>query len=249
MPENNIIPFQPAQRRALADIIIEAQNLTVSRSGRTLIDKLSFSVPHTGITALLGPNGAGKSLILRLISGLMIADSGILRIAPDAADALSVVFQTPVVLKRTVRANLDHALKIYGVPKRERVGRIAELLVVGDLTHLAETQARALSGGEKQRLAMTRAIAARPKLLLLDEPTASLDPHATASIEQLTRRAANEGAKVILVTHDWAQAQRVCDDVLFVHRGYVTEHSPAKDFFERPSSEEGRAYLDGRILI
>lgn len=249
MRESNIVPFNAPHRRQLADIVVEAQDLIVHRGGRSLINDLTFSVPGHGITALLGPNGAGKSLILRLIAGLMMADHGVLRIAPDAAENLAVVFQTPVVLRRSVRANLDHALKIYGVKKRDRVGRIAELMVMADLTSHAEAPARALSGGEKQRLAMARALAARPKLLLLDEPTASLDPHATASIELLTRRAASDGAKVILVTHDWGQAQRLCDDVLFVHRGRITEHTPAANFFEEPQSEEGRTYLEGRILL
>ena len=96
---------------------------------------------------------------------------------------------------------------------------------------------------------MVRALAARPKLLLLDEPTASLDPHATAAIERLTRSAVATGAKVILVTHDHAQAERLADDVLFVHRGRATEHSPAARFFDTPSSEEGRTYLKGQILL
>lgn len=251
MPDktSNILPFRTAEQHKLADVILRAEDITVARGGRILINDLSFQIEQSGITTLLGPNGAGKSLILRLISGLLLADSGKLSILPSISDNLALVFQTPVVLRRSVKANLDHALKIYGVPKKERLGRIAELLVLADLTGLAEAPARTLSGGEKQRLAMARAMAAKPKLLLLDEPTASLDPHATAAIERLTRGAAASGTKVILVTHDWAQAQRMADDVLFVHRGRVTEHSVAANFFDTPASEEGRTYLKGQILL
>ena len=251
MPDKttNIVPFRPGEHPNFADVIIKAEDVTVSRSGRNLLNGLSFSIEQTGVTTLLGPNGAGKSLILRLISGLMLADSGTLSIVPSIAANLSLVFQSPVVLRRSVKANLDHALKIYGVPKSQRTGRIAELLVMADLTNLTEAPAKALSGGEKQRLAMARALAARPKLLLLDEPTASLDPHATAAIERLTRGAAAQGTKIILVTHDWAQAQRLADDILFLHRGSATEHSPATQFFEAPTSEEGRSYLKGQILL
>lgn len=251
MPDKitNIVPFRPSDDPKLADIIIKADEVCVSRAGRPLLNGLNFSIAQTGVTTLLGPNGAGKSLILRLISGLIMADSGTLSIVPSIAENLALVFQTPVVLRRSVKANLEHAMKIYGVPKPQRVGRIAELLVMADLTHLAETPAKALSGGEKQRLAMARALAADPKLLLLDEPTASLDPHSTAAIERLTRGAVASGAKVILVTHDRGQAQRLADDVLFVHRGRAAEHSPAPKFFDTPSSEEGRSYLKGHILL
>jgi tungstate transport system ATP-binding protein len=172
-----------------------------------------------------------------------------LSIEPSLSDNLALVFQSPVVLRRSVKANLDHALKIYGVPKSERLGRIAELLVMADLTMLAEAPARALSGGEKQRLAMARALAARPKLLLLDEPTASLDPHSTAAIERLTRSAVATGVKVVMVTHDRGQAERMADDVLFLHRGRATEHTPAEQFFNTPTSEEGKTYLKGHILL
>ncbi len=251
MPDktSNILPFRQSDDPALADVIIKAENITLNRAGRTLLTGLDFSIAQTGVTTILGPNGAGKSLILRLISGLILADSGTLSIVPSISERLALVFQTPVVLRRSVKANLDHAMKIYGVAKSQRVGRIAELLVMADLTHLAETPAKALSGGEKQRLAMARALAARPKLLLLDEPTASLDPNSTAAIERLTRIAASGGTKIVLVTHDRGQAERLADDILFVHRGRVTEHSQASQFFDAPASEEGRSYLKGHILL
>jgi len=245
----NILPFRTINLQNQTDIILRAEDIRLTRDGRPLINGLGFSIEQTGITTLLGPNGAGKSLILRLIAGLITADSGKLSIEPSLSNNLALVFQTPVVLRRSVKANLDHALKIYGVPKKERLGRIAELLVMADLTTLAEAPARTLSGGEKQRLAMARALAARPKLLLLDEPTASLDPHATAAIERLTRSASASGVKIILVTHDRGQAERMADDVLFVHRGRATEHSKADLFFKTPASEEGQTYLNGQILL
>ncbi len=249
MPENNILPFRQSDDPNTRDVIIQAEDLYISRADRNLLSGVSFAITQPGITTLLGPNGAGKSLILRLIAGLMMADSGRLSIVPSISNSLALVFQTPVVLRRSVHANLNHALKIYGTPKSERVGRIAELLVLADLTSLAQTPAKRLSGGEKQRLAMARALAARPKLLLLDEPTASLDPHATAAIERLTRSAAASGTKVILVTHDRMQAERMADDVLLVHRGRIAEHTPATQFFEAPTSEEGRTFLTGQILL
>lgn len=249
MGDVKILPFNrdtsPKERAA----ILKLENVTVARAGSNKLDGVSFTVSQDGITALLGPNGAGKSLILRLIAGLIKADSGQCQIAEDIRSHIALVFQKPVLLRRSVRANLAHALKIYGVPKEKRAGRIAELLVMADLTAQTETPARALSGGEQQRLAMARALAANPKLLLLDEPAASLDPRSTADIEALTRKAADAGIKVILVSHDYAQARRLANDVLFLNRGRICEHSPAATFFDTPSSAEARSYVEGTLLL
>jgi tungstate transport system ATP-binding protein len=162
---------------------------------------------------------------------------------------VAVVFQRPVVLRRSVAANLTHALSIYGVPRGERARRRDELLALGQLQDLAERPARVLSGGEQQRLSMVRALAAEPDLLLLDEPTASLDPQATAAIEALVGEAAARGVKIVMVTHDRGQAQRLADEILFLHRGRLTERSPADDFFAQPQSVEAQAYLEGRLLL
>ncbi len=123
------------------------------------------------------------------------------------------------------------------------------LLRLTDLGPLGDAPARRLSGGEQQRLAMARAMAASPRFLLLDEPTASLDPRATAAIEALVRRAAAGGVKVVLVTHDRGQAARLARDVLFLHRGRLAEAAPARRFFEAPASPAARGYLKGALLI
>ncbi|MEQ9609977.1 MAG: ATP-binding cassette domain-containing protein, partial [Kiloniellaceae bacterium] len=161
----------------------------------------------------------------------------------------AVVFQRPVVLRRSVAANLKHALATYGVPRGERAKRLEELLTLAGLQDLADRPARVLSGGEQQRLAMVRALAAEPDLLLLDEPTASLDPQATAAIETLIGRAAAKGVKIVMVTHDRGQAQRLADEILFLHRGRLSERSAADAFFSRPNSAAAQAYLEGRLLL
>jgi tungstate transport system ATP-binding protein len=124
-----------------------------------------------------------------------------------------------------------------------------ELLGLGRLEDLADRPARVLSGGEKQRVAMVRALASQPAILLLDEPTASLDPQATAMIEELITDAAARDIKVLIVTHEQGQARRLADDVVFMHAGSVVEHCAAERFFDRPASEEARAYLAGRLLL
>lgn len=230
---------------------IVLDDLVLARGGRRLVDGLSMTLGQTGVTALMGPNGAGKSLTLRLIAGLIDADQGRVRFAggDPAPQEMALVFQKPVLLRRSVRANLDHALKTYGVPRQERAGRLGELLALGQLESLAERPARVLSGGEQQRVAMVRALAAKPRYLLLDEPTVSLDPQATAAIEALVSRAVADGARVILVTHDRGQAQRLADDIRFLHKGRLVEAASAPRFFQAPQSAEARAYLAGELLL
>ncbi len=220
--------------------------------GKRLVDGVTLRLTAGPLTCIMGPNGAGKSLLLRLIAGLIRPTGGRIDYAGATApgrNRIALVFQRPVLLRRSVAANLDHALASYGVPRAGRRGRIAALLAEAQLAHLANSPARALSGGEQQRLAMIRALAAGPDLLLLDEPAASLDPQATAAIEAMMRRAAARGVKVVLVTHDRDHARRVADEVVFLHLGRVSERAAADRFFDRPGSLEARAYLAGRLLI
>ncbi|EAR52159.1 hypothetical protein OG2516_01944 [Oceanicola granulosus HTCC2516] len=245
--DRRVLPFRHTPA-APARPVAMVRALTLRRGGRALLDGLELTLFTGGITALLGPNGAGKSLLLRALAGLIPPDGGAIDLAPHTG-APALVFQKPVLLHRTVRANLAHALRLARVPRAARAGRLAELLVQARLSAQAQAQARALSGGEQQRLAIARALAARPRLLLLDEPTAHLDPASTAAVEALVRAAAHAGVKVLIVTHDRAQAARLADDVAFLAAGRITEHRPADDFFQRPESDEARAYLEGRLLL
>ena len=126
---------------------------------------------------------------------------------------------------------------------------IDTLLEEVHLKEKADQPARRLSGGEQQRLALARALLTRPKILLLDEPTASLDPGSVMIIERLILEASSAGVKVIFVSHDIGQAKRLAADVVFLHQGAITEHSTAQHFFSKPSSREAQAYLAGELLI
>ncbi|MFQ5564944.1 MAG: ATP-binding cassette domain-containing protein [Paracoccaceae bacterium] len=231
---------------------VELSGVVFEAAGKRLIDGVSLRLGPGPLTCVMGPNGAGKSLLLRLIAGLIPPGGGRLTYggASEAgANRIALVFQRPVLLRRSVAANLDHALKTYGMARAERPGRIAELLALGQLEVLAGRPARVLSGGEQQRLSMVRALAARPALLLLDEPTTSLDPQATAAIEALVARVAGEGVKVVLVTHDRDQARRMAGEIVFLHHGRIAEQGAAIRFFDQPQSPEAQAYLAGRLLF
>ena len=220
--------------------------------GKPLIDHISYSCEARPCTMVLGPNGAGKSLLLRLCHGLIPPSRGLILwngLDVDAARCYqAMVFQRPVLLRRTVAANIGYALSVRGVPRRQRRAIVTEALEQAGLLELATRPARVLSGGEQQRLALARAWALKPQVLLLDEPTASLDPAATHAVETLLGRIHQSGTNIIMTTHDLGQARRLADEVLFLHHGRLLEHGPTAEFFNKPQSTEAAAFLDGRLL-
>jgi len=233
----------------------EVLGLVYRVDGRHLIDGLNLTLRAGPLTVIMGPNGAGKSLLLRLLHGLLAPSAGEIRWhgASNGKDTdetvrrrQAMVFQRPVLLRRSVRANLDFALHVSG---RANAARRDELLRHVGLLQRARQPARLLSGGEQQRLALARALATEPELLFLDEPTASLDPSATATIEGLVREAHAAGTKILFVTHDLGQARRLADEVAFLHRGRVVEQTEAELFFEHPASQAAADYLSGRLVL
>jgi tungstate transport system ATP-binding protein len=160
-----------------------------------------------------------------------------------------MVFAEAVLLRRSAAANVEHALSLRGLAPSERRERVARVLERTGLTALAERPARLLSSGEKQRLALARAWALEPDVLFLDEPTGSLDPAATASVEALVRTLAEEGRQIVMTTHDLGQARRIAGRVLFLHRGRLVEDAPAGRFFDAPESAEARAFLAGELVL
>ena len=231
---------------------IQAGGLVLARGGRRIIDDIGLGIESGGVSVIMGPNGAGKSVLLRILTGLIKPDSGIVTWAgsrPDRAraPAVGMVFQKPVLLRRSAQANVRYALR--GGTLADRTRRARQALARAGLKHLADAPARLLSGGEQQRLAIARALAPDPEVLLLDEPCANLDPAAAAAIEALIGDAKARGTKVVLVTHDVAQARRLADDITFIHDGRIAEQAPASVFFDSPSSDASRAYLDGRLLV
>jgi tungstate transport system ATP-binding protein len=233
---------------------VHARGLVFEAGGRRLIDDVDLTLRPGVRTVIMGPNGAGKSLMLRLLHGLLQPSAGAILWGGRPADApvrlrQGMVFQRPVLLRRAAIANVTHALRFRGVPRRERQERAQQALAAAGLAALAGTPARLLSGGEQQRLAMARALSLEPDVLFLDEPSANLDPASTLTIERLIQRAHEGGTKIVLVTHDVGQARRLADEVVFLHRGRIEEHGPATRFFDAPASASARAFLEGRLLL
>jgi len=226
-------------------------NVSFEIGGMRLIKDMSCTFNAGPRTAIIGPNGAGKSLFLRLCHGLLQPSAGTITWQANGAstrDAQAMVFQRPVMLRRTARANIDYALKLRGLSRDERQARINEVLRRVGLRRLDASPARVLSFGEQQKLALARAWALKPQVLFLDEPTASLDPAATHDVEEIIQAIHEEGTRIIMTTHDLGQVRRMADDVMFLHRGRMLERAPAEQFFSEPKNDLAQAFLRGELL-
>ena len=224
----------------------------VESGGTGILHGVTLHIVAGAPTVLIGPNGSGKTTLLRTAMGLVRPASGRISWGGDQ-DASGVrralVFQRPVMLRRSVADNLRYSLAAAGVPRARRAQRTQELLRMMGLLELAERPAPRLSGGERQRLAMARALARDPEVLFLDEPTASLDPAATLSIEGLVRNVSASGVKVVMTTHDLGEAARLAGDVVLLHRGRVVESGPVQQLFHEPVTEEARRFVAGQLLV
>jgi tungstate transport system ATP-binding protein len=226
-------------------------NVSFAVGGRTIIDRVSCEFAPGPRTVILGPNGSGKSVLMRLCHGLLAPTAG--RIAWRGSQderrprAQAMVFQRPVMLRRAALGNVTYGLKLAGVARAERDRRAMEMLDAVGLNAIANRPARVLSGGEQQRLALARAWALTPEVLFLDEPTANLDPAATREVERIVNQIHASGTKIVMTTHNLAQARRLADEILFISAGRVADHAPVERFFAQPSTTEAAAFIKGEL--
>lgn len=231
-----------------AGLPITLADLAYRVGGTTVLAGVDAALFPSGITAVIGPNGAGKSVLLRLIDGLLRPSAGTIRLgAGEAPVRRALVFQRPALVRASAARNVALALAPLRLPAGAHAARVAAALARVGLSDRAGDPATKLSGGEQQRLALARAWATDPQLLLLDEPTASLDPAATEAIEHLVAGMARAGTKVVLVSHNLGQVVRLADDVLVLSAGRAVEHGPARSVVLHPRSPQARAYVAGEL--
>lgn len=224
-------------------------------AGRVVLDLESLAIRRGETLALVGPSGSGKSTLLRLLQFLERPTAGRVWFDGQPADVepplsvrrrVTTVFQRPIVLDRSVRGNL-----LYGLQVRQAAASRAEidgLLAALELEPLVHAHARTLSGGEVQRVALARALAVRPDVLLLDEPTANLDPRNVRLVEDLVRARQADGTTIVLATHQIFQARRLAHRAALLLDGHIVEIAPTADLFEHPADERTRAFLRGEMV-
>ena len=228
---------------------LEARAISVRFGAVTALDRVDLVLDGAAPVVILGANGAGKSVLLRTLHGLIAPTRGAVTWGGSSVRPRdqAMVFQRPVLLRRSALENVKYALAVSGAPAAAREPRAREALARVGLGHFAGRAARVLSGGEQQRLALARAWALQPRVLFMDEPTASLDPAAAAEIERVIGEIRAAGTAIVLTTHHLGFARRVASEIVFLHLGRVTERTPAAEFFASPRSTEARSYLEGEL--
>lgn len=241
----------------MSDFIYRLQNVSKTYDERRVLTVDHLKIRRGEVFGLVGPSGAGKSTLLRLLNFLEPPTTGRIRFLDVEFSAnqevplrlrrrVTTVFQRPVLLNRSVQANVNYGLKIRGQSTQDEVE--ATLEEVG-LHHLAHQRAKTLSGGEAQRVALARAIVLRPDVLLLDEPTANLDPYNVGLIEEIIqRRNQEQGTTLILVTHNVFQAKRLAHRVALILDGSIVEVANVEKFFEAPDDPRTAAFVRGEIV-
>ncbi len=230
---------------------MQAQGATVRRRGKVLIGPVDLSLQGQGVSVVIGPNGAGKTSLLRMLHGIARLREGRIDWAcptDEARRKQAFVFQSPVMLRRSVRDNLAYPLRLAGQSRREARAMAEDWAGRVGLGDMVRRPATVLSGGERQKLALARALIREPELLFLDEPCASLDGRATREIEAILQGATERGTRLIMSTHDMGQARRLATEVIFVLRGRVHEFAPADHFFEAPETPQAQAFIKGDIV-
>jgi len=230
---------------------LSLRNACVKRRGKVILGPVDLDLARLEITLVLGPNGAGKTTLLRVLHGVERLSSGRLNLSEPRAQARqeqAYVFQSPIMLRRTVRANLAYPLTLIKTPKAEIAQKVDHWAKRIGLEDALERHAPRLSGGEKQKLALARALIRDPDVLFLDEPCANLDGRSTREIEGLLQDAHAAGTRIIMTTHDLGQARRLASEVVFLLNGQVHERGAASGFFVGPSTPQAQAFLNGDIV-
>ena len=242
----------------MSDFVYRLQNVSKEYEGRCVLQVDHLKIQRGEIFALVGPSGAGKSTLLRLLNFLELPTTGRIRFLDVEFSAnqpmplqyrrrVTTVFQRPILLNRSVQANVSYGLNLRG--SRDLDGKIEKALEQVGLQHLIRQRARTLSGGEAQRVALARAIVLRPDVLLLDEPTANLDPYNVGLIEEIVASLNRErGTTLVLVTHNVFQAKRLAHRVALMLDSQIVEVAGVEAFFESPQDPRTAAFVRGEMV-
>ncbi|RJX15826.1 phosphate ABC transporter ATP-binding protein [Candidatus Bathyarchaeota archaeon] len=249
------------------ETIVKTENLNVYYGNVHALKNVNVKIPKNQVTAIMGPSGCGKTTLLKCFNRLIELTNGVkitgkiyingVNIYDKNLDVNSLrrkvgmVFQKPNPLPMSIYDNVAYGLKIYGLKDKKKLDMAVKqaLKTVGlweEIKNRLKDSALKLSGGQQQRLCIARALAVEPEILLMDEPTSSLDPISAKHIENLILTLKNNYT-VIIVTHNVHQALRIAEYVIFLYMGSVIESGPAKEIFQKPKHPETQAYLRGEF--
>jgi lipopolysaccharide export system ATP-binding protein len=227
----------------VANDILQAEGLVKIYSGKRVVDRVNIVVKRQEIVGLLGPNGAGKTTTFYMVVGLAHPDEGMVfldgkDITRDpmylrARRGISYLAQEPSVFRKlTVEQNLLAILEVLKVPAHERNVRLEKALTELGILHLAKQKAMSLSGGERRRLEITRALITNPRFMLLDEPFAGIDPLAINDIQQIIRQLKERGIGIIISDHNVRETLSACDTAYIINQGRIIEEGPPQNIVQ-----------------
>ena len=229
---------------------LEIKKLVREYGTKRVLDLEEVIIEKGTRTAVIGPNGAGKSTLLNIVSRIDSASEGEVFYESEDPRLVTQVFQQPYMLRTSVERNIQYPLRLRNWPEDRMKKRSDELMEELGLLDLRNQKAWKLSGGETQKVALARALSFQPSLLLLDEPTANIDPATTAEIEEMLLKInREEGTTILFVTHNLAQARRVCDRILFLDKGKLVESGDCQSILLNPAEEKTRRFIAGELLI
>jgi tungstate transport system ATP-binding protein len=220
--------------------------------GLMALDHVNLKASSARITSIVGVNGAGKTTLLKILAGLEEMNDGVIMIDSNetSADTLrthsTMIFQKSVIISGTVYDNVAYGLRVNNIPSQRIKDKVRNALNTVNLSDFERRKARKLSSGEQQRVAIARALVIERDILLIDEPTANLDPANTMIIEQAIKDSARSGI-IILSTHNLSQAKRLSHRVIHLYKGHVIEDRDTEDFFTRPSDEKTKLFISGEL--
>lgn len=237
---------------------VQLEDVRKSYGSKLVLDVTRGTIKSSIITGIIGPNGAGKTTLMNIIAGLdepgdghvlyAREDEELLQTAPT--QEITMLFQAPYMMHTSVENNVAYPLRLRGVEREVRERRVNNLLKEFDLSELAKNKAWRLSGGETQKVALARAIALRPKLLLLDEPTSNIDNIHVSVIEKvLTKERDHFHTTIIIISHNLAQIRRICDEVIFMDKGRILEQGATEQILSSPNHPRTQAFVAGELLL
>ena len=231
---------------------LRVTDVKINIKSKRLIGPINLEIEQNGISILLGANGSGKTTLLEALHGLRKLSAGKVEwniSNSQAAAEQAFVFQSPIMLRRTVAENLAFPLKVRRLSKLTTTTEVMMWAKKIGLEDKIKQQAMLLSGGEMQAIAVARALITKPKMLFLDEPTASLDGATKKAIEDILISASSNGTKILMSTHDLGQLKRLARDIIFLHNGIVEAHCSKEDFLTKPASKAAKQFLAGDIVL
>ncbi len=222
---------------------IELRNITVKSNGRVILNIPHAIIPADRITACIGPNGAGKTTFLKLLDGLIKPDTG--TVSYSFANKTALVLHHTPMIKASTRANISMVRDADSTITAADIEQVIEQVGLGTLV---SSPAHKLSAGERQKLCLGRAILQKPNLVLLDEPTANLDPNTTEQVEEIIRKFDVQNTDVIFSSHQLAQVQRLAQYIIFIDHGEIKEKGPVGPFYADPQTQAAKRYLHQELI-